>query len=608
MRTRTLVPACLTAVGAALATTAGAALPATAATEAPSTAPVIAGLSDGQTVSDTTPVTATSTAPYVLFSFLPAGATTAVATTVQPTAAGVASYAWDTHGFDGPVAVQAFDCASDQGDSCATDPATVTPTVDNRVAWDAPTEPMEVNPAENPLSVTVDDTHPGGTLGLHWTGAAGGEVQDVTAGTPTTVAFPDVDHGAGVLRLTRCSSSWATVCSPAVDDSAVVTMRRRFVPELRTLGGSPVSPNGDGARDTMSGALWAEPGTTSATWSVLGADGQQVGDEAPITLSPDADGVTWFTVDPTRVHQTLATGRYTLRVQTQGQEGGRDFSGTAQRAFELDLTPYTVTRLTRTLSRFYPVKDGYRDTIAFTPSLGPDHQVPAKVEFIGATGRAVRTLSGATLVDGSPFTWTGRNASGDLVPAGDYRVRISTVDDAGNTSTFTSTAFTLSHQRLVEKAWTGTLSAEGSWVGQENGSCSSTRHPGLRGWNGSVGYYSQSRCTGRDDRSRLAVGIHGMTLPKALSISDIRLQVYGGATRAGTDSWGSVNWFDNAGNILSRTYGTGPKATWHFGGAPAAGRVLWDDHRTIYWAMVVGSGDRYDVALYRVHATLHVLR
>ena len=96
---------------------------------------------------------------------------------------------------------------------------------------------------------------------------------------------------------------------------------------------------------------------------------------------------------------------------------------------------------------FYPVKDGYRDTVDVTGVLLD----PARVSVaIYAGSKRVRKVDIGAKVDDYAWTWNGRDDRGKLLPAGRYRVVQSFRDAAGHTATYSSVT-TVSLKKLVWK-------------------------------------------------------------------------------------------------------------------------------------------------------------
>jgi hypothetical protein len=111
-----------------------------------------------------------------------------------------------------------------------------------------------------------------------------------------------------------------------------------------------------------------------------------------------------------------------------------------------------------TPSVFYPVKDGYLDTLTIKGQLDEPARVSVAISS-GASGEVVRRLTGSKPTGPYQFTWDGRSSSGVLQPAGKYRVVQTLVDQVGNRLTATATA-TLSHKVMTYS--TASVTASGA--------------------------------------------------------------------------------------------------------------------------------------------------
>ena len=606
MRLRTLAAACLAATAALTGTTG----PAFAAT--PDTTPTLSPFPGP--VSGEQPVTATSDAAFVRFTAFDGGQTGQdKISDVVPVDKDThqATWTWQTWGFRGGSAVIAQDCDSAAGDVCGAASEEQVADVDNTATSDLPTDPVLLDPDvadEKTLSVTVAPESAGGTLSLVW--PLGGVSADVTAGAPAVLDFSGVTgpHTDKVL-LQRFSTIDPQICATDAT-SADVTVRRGLYPRIEDLSSPVISPNGDGRLDSADATAWFDAGTQSATWQLLDASGAALATPQTIDLSHvDAQGQVGFTVDPAKAGITLADGDYTLEVDSAGTIQGHDFTGEVPAALTVDTTPATVLgSVAPSRQTLYPVRDGYQDTLPFrvlTSQQGDEGASTTVVRVRNAAGSVVRTFT-APLDQAA--TWDGRTGGGAVLPEGKYVLEATAIDAHGNASQATSAVVTLSQKKLTQVTWTRTLSAQSSFVGSDSGRCAVLRRPGLRGWSGGMGYYSNAKCKPARVSDGFAVGVHGVYLPSAISYSSVRVEAYGGAAKAGGRDAAAVNWLlkDNGG-ILSKYYTVGPKPGWHNGGSPSPRSVVWSDH-SILWAVVTAEGARYDVAKFRVTVVRTVLK
>jgi hypothetical protein len=95
---------------------------------------------------------------------------------------------------------------------------------------------------------------------------------------------------------------------------------------------------------------------------------------------------------------------------------------------------------------FYPVKDGYLDTLAIRGTLAEPASVGVEIYSV-STGTKVRNLAIGRAAGPYSLSWNGRNVGGTLQPAGKYKVVQTLRDDAGNVLTSASVV-TLSRQQM----------------------------------------------------------------------------------------------------------------------------------------------------------------
>jgi hypothetical protein len=130
-------------------------------------------------------------------------------------------------------------------------------------------------------------------------------------------------------------------------------------------------------------------------------------------------------------------------------------------SFTLTVTDDTVevSGVGLQFTRFYPVSDGYRDTVAIRGTRLESASVAIKVT--GPTGGTVRTASLPAGSGAYSYAWNGRTTAGALLPAGRYTVRQTLSDGQGATNVVTSSVV-LEHAKLVTK--TAYVSRKGSAI------------------------------------------------------------------------------------------------------------------------------------------------
>ena len=595
MRLRAVLPACLAAATVLSLT----AFPA----QADPTPTTFTGDAAGDTVSGAHDLDVATSAPAVLLvardgngtatQFLSSGRTAPIGSD--------ATWSWPTWGFSGPVTVQAFDCTM----TTCPDPLTATPdasldlTVDNSVAdFGAPADDTTVYPDAPTLDVTVPGTAAGGDLSLLWgskaTGVTGTDV-------PTTLDFSDVVAADSThpLTLRRCNHDNAAICATDGTATKQVRVLRRLTTAL-TLGGAVTGPQQSAALGTES-VTFDPTLTTGGTWTLTRMDGTPLSGATPAALTVTGSPA-HFTVDPAALGLAgLDDGDYRVVVSTTGAHG---LTGTDTDTVTWDATAPVITKVTASAPTLYPYPDGYRDSISAKIAAPVDGGGVGTLQILDGSGTVVRSLTNRTLVDGTTISWSGVNASGVRVPAGNYRFRTILLDAAGNRDTDTSSAFAVSAKRLVTKHLKTVVSAQHSLVANGSGRCSSLRKPGLKLGAGSVGYYSESKCKGSpNDDSQIAMGIHVVKVPGAYSYGTLGLRAYGRAVRPGSQALALIA--TKSGSYVQRWL---PGAVgWHsMGSYKATGYI--DSGRQVMWAITEGDGSRYDIAKFEVTLDYKVLQ
>lgn len=238
-------------------------------------------------------------------------------------------------------------------------------------------------------------------------------------------------------------------------------------------------------------------------------------------------------------------------------------SGVPASAETPDKTPPVVQASSSSPGTFYPVVDGYRDTkrvdFTVTDENTSDHTV-LTIDVVGTDNAPIRQyVRGQVAPYSGSWAWDGRTSGGTLAPAGTYSMLISATDPAGNVSEPFAVPVTLSPKRLVNKTMRRTVRAAGSKVDQYVGRCSTLRRPSARGWVGSLGLYSNTRCGSNDERSLVATA-HAVRVPKAFQnrYGSLVVKVYGGAARSRPNSRALLEYLRSATRRGSRTRSSAP--------------------------------------------------
>lgn len=266
-------------------------------------------------------------------------------------------------------------------------------------------------------------------------------------------------------------------------------------------------------------------------------------------------------------------------------------------------------------SSFNPVPDGFQDTFSFNITLGPE-ATRADVSLVTG-GIPVKTFPGVVPpAPGAvlPFTWDGRTVGGQLAAAGTYSVDV-VVYDA------TSTPFPhpgVGSFNLVIDTLTASVSirvpAKAFLVKNMSGRCGKLVKPSSHKWAGSVGYYSNAKCKGKNAKQSIADGLHGIILNKTINghavtaYPSIRISAYGGAAKGYPKSRARLAYGLNNGTWLSRGTVLTPRIAQHTTPAVAGGQLIWADDNSLYWSVYTLSGARYDVKTFTINVTYQYQR
>lgn len=149
--------------------------------------------------------------------------------------------------------------------------------------------------------------------------------------------------------------------------------------------------------------------------------------------------------------------------------GNAVVAGSVSNVLELVIVADTVdaTNVKVNYATFYPVKDGYRDSL--TISGNRQEAIAVTISIYNGNNKRVRQASKSSASGGYSYAWNGRDSKGDVLPAGKYRIVQKLVDAAGTTKSFTSYS-NLSGKKLV--TLTKTISKKGSAIDAKAGKLS----------------------------------------------------------------------------------------------------------------------------------------
>jgi hypothetical protein len=210
----------------------------------------------------------------------------------------------------------------------------------------------------------------------------------------------------------------------------------------------------------------------------------------------------------------------------------------------IDVIPDTAVEaegLTVTPETFYPVADGYGDTISITGrALEP---ASVSIRVYTAKRLIVRVIRLGPVSGDFASSWDGRNAAGTLLAAGTYRVELRVQDVKGNVVA-KNRWVTLSWRKVT---WTTTsitkAGASYSWSAK-----------GGSGWisKSASPYTNGVRISGGPDSSGYAIARWSYTLKSALAYKGLKIEVLG----RGTESARAILAFgqDAVGSLIGPSY------------------------------------------------------
>ena len=272
--------------------------------------------------------------------------------------------------------------------------------------------------------------------------------------------------------------------------------------------------------------------------------------------------------------------------------------------------PPTVTA---SLSRpdLYPVVDGYKDTVTISWTttddggsmytfirIAPDEEFSPYIYGIWRD-----STPGESYTD----SWNGQDFNWRIVPEGVYVISVHVVDSSGQSASATAGTVTVSHRHLVPKTWMKTVSAAGSMVERFVGACSTLRRPSKRGWPGSLGYYSNTRCK-KTFRKSLVATEHRLTLPAIPApgwYESMYVAAYGGAARSKPRSYAYLEYLTPTGDLY-KSFRLNRHLTTHTATWLPVRRLT--SGRDIYWIIDEAAGYWYDIKNFTIRLDYLVLQ
>lgn len=353
---------------------------------------------------------------------------------------------------------------------------------------------------------------------------------------------------------------------------------------------SSVAINDDSSADTSFTLATPAGGTYDVTWWVENEAGVDQGPGATIAdVGFVADTPVQFDVDLTG----LTAGNWFFRASLTN-ESDSGTSDKAPGAFTVAGVAQHVT-LTKASGTFYPYPDKYLDTVAVKTNVNAGY----------FSEMIVRNGSSVIVATPTPTTWNGRNLQGDIAPAGTYSLELVAQKGTDYESHYDAGTVTVSHKRLVTKTFKRTIAAARTLEKAYVAKCS-TLVRGVRGWTGSLGLYTNTKCKG-DFRRSLVETIHAIRVPAAVRYGDLRISTYGGNAKSKPGSYLFFDMLTNKGEWGSRDTRLGYNVGLHAGPLKRGANYVWGD-RYVVWDVYTWGPAKYDVKSFTVTLKYSVLQ
>ena len=335
------------------------------------------------------------------------------------------------------------------------------------LAWALAAAPL----GGGPVALAADPTAAPATASAATATTITASPNPATEGAEVTLtATVRPNPGGGTIAWTDAANNgWTIGITPVDPVSGVATLAVEldagFHGVVATFRGSPgFEPSA--SQPLLVGVFGpGEPTTTALAASVTATElGLPVELTATVNPAPEGFGLVAFfdgstalgtqvvdgeTGTATITASRLAVGAHRIVAAYLGDDTN---AGSQSAPVEVTITPDTsihASGLGLSRGTFYPVRDGYADTVEIQGTVAQPVTVRATIYSL-TSGRLVRSLGFGQKVGAYRVSWDGTNAAGSLQPAGRYRIVQQLRDGWGNTLTHTGDV-ALSHKRLV---WT----------------------------------------------------------------------------------------------------------------------------------------------------------
>jgi hypothetical protein len=258
-----------------------------------------------------------------------------------------------------------------------------------------------------------------------------------------------------------------------------------------------------------------------------------------------------------------------------------------------------ISGQTNSVTSVYPVVDGYFDTITFAWNLDQALDQPGATLVLDVVDASTHTSVFQVPFDDvteTGYIWNGRGTGGSVVADGTYYARITADNGTDPADSNNGPSFVVSGKKLTQHTFTKQVSAAASMEGKFAGKCSQTRNPGLKLGAGSLGYYSNTKCT--TAHQDFAASFHTIAVPTSFRPGTVRLSAYGVAVKAASTM--RLGFMGDP-----SPFRIGSAKGWHNGPLVPAARSI--EANRLGWMAIANAGNRYDIKYFKVVYTYTTL-
>lgn len=293
-----------------------------------------------------------------------------------------------------------------------------------------------------------------------------------------------------------------------------------------------------------------------------------------ITRNGTATPVCVIPVDPNNVNEctvsNLPVGTWSLTAVYSGNSWSEPGSSAT---YPVTVTPDTVkaSGVGVSWTTFYPVTDGYRDTVTMKGTR--NEPIDVVIKIYSPSGSMFKSQTFARATGAYAMTWNGRTATGTIRPEGTYKITQTLRDAFGTTQTFTSFV-TLSKKKLYTLTKTTTKLATATSASGTEGTATISRNttsglltlkPGMNGFAGAGWQFGLPSATIFKSITFKLYAKHGLGLGAQMGMQNFTWCPYVPGTDWDTscfdrvrnvgNSSNTVAWYSTAGSVTANRSG-----------------------------------------------------